>query len=149
MLRYGFDLHTLCFISHVIVCMLIKQLLQDKPTPTVRAPDFRLFQLVFSDEIVFFSHNKSVNSIFQLAYQHSRTGPLPCAQTWHTTKVLFAVCPTTRTRQTRLCRVPMCGLTAKKFFYLLAFKMFLLCQNNVMYSMTKFDNFLYKFTIFK
>jgi hypothetical protein len=29
------------------------------------------FQLVFSIEIVFFSHNKSVNSVFQPAYQHS------------------------------------------------------------------------------
>jgi hypothetical protein len=61
--------------------MLIKQLLQDKPTPTVRAPDFRLFRLVFSAGIVFFSHNKSVNNVFQPACQHSRTGPLPCAQT--------------------------------------------------------------------
>jgi hypothetical protein len=32
------------------------------------------FQLVFSVSIVFFSHNKSVNSIFQPAYQLSRTG---------------------------------------------------------------------------
>jgi hypothetical protein len=35
----------------------------------------RTFQLVFSVRIVFFSHNKSVNSVFQPAYQHSRTGP--------------------------------------------------------------------------
>jgi hypothetical protein len=33
----------------------------------------RLFQLVFSAEIVFFSHNKSANSVFQPAYQYSRT----------------------------------------------------------------------------
>jgi hypothetical protein len=33
------------------------------------------FQFVFSAEIVFFSHNKSANSVFQSAYQHSRTGP--------------------------------------------------------------------------
>jgi hypothetical protein len=32
----------------------------------------RLFQL--SVGTVFFSHNKSVNSIFQPAYQHSRMG---------------------------------------------------------------------------
>ena len=37
----------------------------------------RLFQLVFSAKTVFFSHNKSVNSVFQPAYQHSRTAPLP------------------------------------------------------------------------
>jgi hypothetical protein len=35
----------------------------------------RLFQLVFSAGITFFSHNKSVNSVFQPAYQPSRTGP--------------------------------------------------------------------------
>jgi hypothetical protein len=35
----------------------------------------RLFQLVFSAGTVFFSHNKSANSVFQLAYQHSRTAP--------------------------------------------------------------------------
>jgi ABC-type multidrug transport system fused ATPase/permease subunit len=36
----------------------------------------RLFQLVFSVRTVFFSHNKSANSVFQLAYQHSQTGPI-------------------------------------------------------------------------
>jgi hypothetical protein len=36
----------------------------------------RLFQLVFSAGTVFFSHNKSANSVFQPAYQHSRTGPI-------------------------------------------------------------------------
>jgi hypothetical protein len=35
----------------------------------------RTFQLVFLAETVFFSHNKSANSIFQSAYQHSRTEP--------------------------------------------------------------------------
>jgi hypothetical protein len=35
------------------------------------------FQLVFSVGTVFFSHNKSANSIFQPAYQRSRTGSLP------------------------------------------------------------------------
>jgi hypothetical protein len=30
----------------------------------------------FSVEIVFFSHNKSANSVFQPAYQHSRTWPM-------------------------------------------------------------------------
>jgi hypothetical protein len=33
------------------------------------------FQLVFSARTVFFSHNKSANSVFQPAYQHSRTEP--------------------------------------------------------------------------
>jgi hypothetical protein len=33
------------------------------------------FQLVFSAGIVFFSHNKLANSVFQPAYQRSRTGP--------------------------------------------------------------------------
>jgi hypothetical protein len=37
----------------------------------------RLFQLVFSVGTTFFSHNKSANSVFQPAYQHSRTGPKP------------------------------------------------------------------------
>jgi hypothetical protein len=37
----------------------------------------RTFQLIFSVKIVFFSHNKSVNSVFQPAYQHSRTGREP------------------------------------------------------------------------
>jgi hypothetical protein len=36
----------------------------------------RLFQLIFSVGIVFFSRNKSANSIFEPAYQHSRTGPM-------------------------------------------------------------------------
>jgi hypothetical protein len=35
----------------------------------------RLFQLVFSTATLFFSHNKSANSVFQPAYQHRRTGP--------------------------------------------------------------------------
>jgi hypothetical protein len=35
-----------------------------------------LFQLVFLAETVFFSHNKSANSVFQPAYQHSPTEPL-------------------------------------------------------------------------
>jgi hypothetical protein len=35
----------------------------------------RLFQLVFSARTVFFSHNKSANSVFQPAYQPSRMGP--------------------------------------------------------------------------
>jgi hypothetical protein len=45
----------------------------------------RLFQLVFSTETVFFSRNKSANSIFQPAYQHSRTEPLwhDAAALWH------------------------------------------------------------------
>jgi hypothetical protein len=34
----------------------------------------RLFQLVFSAGIIFFFHNKSANSVFQPAYQHSQTG---------------------------------------------------------------------------
>jgi hypothetical protein len=34
----------------------------------------RLFQLVFLIETVFFSHNKSANSVFPSAYQPSRTG---------------------------------------------------------------------------
>jgi hypothetical protein len=35
-----------------------------------------LFQLVFLAVIVFFSHNKSANSVFQPAYQHSRMAPV-------------------------------------------------------------------------
>jgi hypothetical protein len=35
----------------------------------------RTFQLVFSAGTMFFSHNNSANSIFQPAYQHSRTEP--------------------------------------------------------------------------
>jgi hypothetical protein len=35
----------------------------------------RLFQLIFSARTVIFSQNKSANSVFQPAYQHSRTGP--------------------------------------------------------------------------
>jgi hypothetical protein len=35
----------------------------------------RLFQLVFSVGTVFFSHNKSTNSVFQPAYQPNQTGP--------------------------------------------------------------------------
>jgi hypothetical protein len=36
----------------------------------------RLFQLVFSVGTVFFSHIKSANSVFQPAYEHSRTGSI-------------------------------------------------------------------------
>jgi hypothetical protein len=35
----------------------------------------RLIQLVFSTGTVFFSHKKSANSVFQLAYNSSRTAP--------------------------------------------------------------------------
>jgi hypothetical protein len=36
----------------------------------------RLIQLVFSAETVFFSHEKSANSVFQPAYNSSRTAPI-------------------------------------------------------------------------
>jgi hypothetical protein len=36
----------------------------------------RLIQLVFSAGTVFFSHKKSANSVFQPAYNSSRTGPM-------------------------------------------------------------------------
>jgi hypothetical protein len=39
-------------------------------------PIIRLFQLVFSAGTIFFSHNKSTNSVFQPAYQPRRTGPM-------------------------------------------------------------------------
>jgi hypothetical protein len=45
----------------------------------------RLFQLVFSAETVFFSHNKSANSVFQPVYQHSRTEPIACTMDLKTT----------------------------------------------------------------
>jgi hypothetical protein len=35
----------------------------------------RLFQFIFSVRTVFFFQNKSVNSVFQPAYQSNRTGP--------------------------------------------------------------------------
>jgi hypothetical protein len=35
----------------------------------------RLFQLVFSAATLFFSHKKSANSVFQPAYNSSRTAP--------------------------------------------------------------------------
>jgi len=34
----------------------------------------RLFQLVFSAETVFFSHNKSVGAVFRLVFSAKRTG---------------------------------------------------------------------------
>jgi hypothetical protein len=36
----------------------------------------RLIQLVFSTGTVFFSHKKSANSVFQSAYNSSRTAPM-------------------------------------------------------------------------
>jgi hypothetical protein len=36
----------------------------------------RLIQLVFSAGTVFFSHKKSANSVFQPAYNSSRTAPM-------------------------------------------------------------------------
>jgi hypothetical protein len=36
----------------------------------------RLFQLDFLAGIIFFSHNKSTNSVFQPTYQHSRMAPI-------------------------------------------------------------------------
>jgi hypothetical protein len=36
----------------------------------------RLIQLVFSAGTIFFSHRKSANSVFQPAYNSSRTGPM-------------------------------------------------------------------------
>jgi hypothetical protein len=46
----------------------------------------RIFQLVFSAAILFFSHNKSANNFFQPAYQHNRTGPL-----YHGTEITVVV----------------------------------------------------------
>jgi hypothetical protein len=50
----------------------------------------RLIQLVFSAGTVFFSHKKSANSVFQSAYNSSRTAPVPTAswflessKNWH------------------------------------------------------------------
>jgi hypothetical protein len=47
------------------------------------------FQLVFSAGTVFFSHHKSLNSIFQPAYQHSRTGPIYHTYNWEVFSSLF------------------------------------------------------------
>jgi hypothetical protein len=54
----------------------------------------RLFQLVFLAEIVFFSHNKSANSIFQPAYQPNRMGPKSAETTgkWEHKIVLLFYC---------------------------------------------------------
>ena len=35
-----------------------------------------LFQLVFSAETIFFSHNKSVGTVFRLVFSAKRTGPM-------------------------------------------------------------------------
>jgi hypothetical protein len=46
----------------------------------------RLIQLVFSAGTVFFSHKKSANSVFQPAYNSSRTAPMQqeqCSSTTH------------------------------------------------------------------
>jgi hypothetical protein len=41
----------------------------------------RLFRLVFSAGTVFFSHKKSANSVFQPAYNSSRTAPMSLQHT--------------------------------------------------------------------
>ena len=38
----------------------------------------RTFQLIFSAGIVFFSHNKSVGTVFRLVFSAKRTGPIRC-----------------------------------------------------------------------
>jgi hypothetical protein len=42
----------------------------------------RLIQFVFSAGTVFFSHKKSANSVFQPAYNSSRTAPLMLIKSW-------------------------------------------------------------------
>jgi hypothetical protein len=48
----------------------------------------RLIQLVFSAGTVFFSHKKSANSVFQPAYNSSRTAPLEIKRRSKTLKKL-------------------------------------------------------------
>ena len=36
----------------------------------------RLFQFVFSTETVFFSHNKSAETVFRLVFSAKQTGPM-------------------------------------------------------------------------
>jgi hypothetical protein len=43
----------------------------------------RLIWLVFSAETVYFSQKKSANSVFQPAYNSSRTGPLANGVDWY------------------------------------------------------------------
>jgi hypothetical protein len=56
-------------------CFYICEHIQNATTVLFIRLIIRLFQLVFSVGTVFFSHNISANSVFQLAYQHSRTAP--------------------------------------------------------------------------
>jgi hypothetical protein len=51
----------------------------------------RFIQLVFSAKTVFFSHKKSVNSVFQPAYNSSRTAPDTATDAcfaWHNVTIL-------------------------------------------------------------
>jgi hypothetical protein len=56
----------------------------------------RFIQLVFSAGTVFFSHKKSVNSIFQPAYNSSRTAPMSfiCPKEKYRPSLKNDCCPT-------------------------------------------------------
>ena len=56
----------LCVIVALFACLII-----------------RIFQLVFSVETVFFSHNKSAGTVFRLVFQRSEWDP--CARTRYNT----------------------------------------------------------------
>jgi hypothetical protein len=63
-----------CLLSGRLTFMVAVVFLRKSSAMFIRLI-IRTFQLVFSVGIVFFSHNKSANSVSQPAYQHSRTGP--------------------------------------------------------------------------
>ena len=63
-------------VSHVHCALLDKR--EVKAEGMFASLIIRLFQLVFSVGIVFFSHNKSVGTISWLVFSAKRTGPEPC-----------------------------------------------------------------------
>ena len=52
----------------------------------------RTFQLIFSAETVFFSHNRSAEIMFRLVFSAKRTGPIFCNVHIHTTVTWICVC---------------------------------------------------------
>ena len=51
----------------------------DAPKALFACLIIRTFRLIFSARTVFFSHNKSVEAVFQFVFSAKQTGPFGCA----------------------------------------------------------------------
>jgi hypothetical protein len=61
--------------NHHTGCAIVVELHHNSDQGPVHSAYNPSFSAYFSVRIVFFSHNKSANSVFQPTYQHSQTAP--------------------------------------------------------------------------